>query len=81
MSFVRQVAAGTGRNMEFYHSSCKQIVATDCSRPMLEVAEGKVKRGQEARWRFETVGVDELPDTLEAAAALSISLRIRWWRN
>jgi len=63
--YCGQVAAGTGRNMEYYHSSCQKIVATDCSGPMLEIAEAKVKKGQEARWEFAVAGVDELPQKLE----------------
>jgi len=67
---VLEVAAGTGRNVEYYDAKTVQhVVATDCSTPMLKEAEIKAAaRSQPIAHSFETVDVEALPEKLEAAS-------------
>ena len=73
---VLEVAAGTGRNMDYYPmgngpNAVNHVVATDISQPMLRVAAEKAKKAnKEKRYSFENVAVEELSQKLEVTRNL-----------
>jgi len=70
---VLEVAAGTGRNLEYYPANVKHVVATDCSTAMLEVAEKKARAlraedSQPCEHTFVPLDVDAMPGHLKVCS-------------